>query len=122
MKIDFTYAERKIIIEGLAELPIKVALEMHELFKSTMLDDKEYTFNLTLEEVNIVLPGLGELKASKSFFLISKINEVVIAQQEAKHVVDSSLPESAIERADNTSQLPEGDLGQIIEATREDAR
>lgn len=122
MKIDFTYAERKIIIEGLAELPIKVALEMHELFKSTMLDDKEYTFNLTLEEVNIVLPGLGELKASKSFFLISKINEVVIAQQEAKHVVDSSLPESSVERADNSSQLPEGDLGQIIEAPREDVR
>ena len=49
-----------------------------------MKDEKNLKFQLTLEEVNTILQGLGELPAKLSMNLIQKLQEQAAPQMQPK--------------------------------------
>ena len=92
---------------------------MYELFKSTMLTEQEYTFTLSVDELNVILPGLGELKANRSWVLISKINDSLMIPEREVPNGNSGLQESRNEGENHPGAELERDLQLVGESSRE---
>jgi len=104
LKLTLTIDKLNIILAGLGELPAKISqgiiLKIQEEFKKQVkpidgdkIDPKqELSFEFTLEEVNLILAGLGELPAKISMPLIQEIKT-----DAQKQVDKSGSPEAVVQ-------------------------
>lgn len=110
LKLTFTIDKLNIILAGLGELPAKISqsviLKIQDEAKKQIkpvenqVDPKqEISFELVLEEVNLILGGLGELPAKISMSLIQEVRS--IAQ---KQVDESGSQESVVQTEEANSE------------------
>ena len=109
MKILFSYAERMLVSEGLAELPLKVSLSLHNYFTEIGESDKrDYEFDFSRQDLDLIVAALGTLTANRSYHMIRKIDEQLLIEEVQHGHAQRTEVQRDYERGDTGSSLGSG--------------